>query len=41
MVYIDKFNNSWLKEELYCFCNFGLVMYKFGIFGGGVFNFID
>ena len=39
--YTDKFNNSWLKEELYNSRNFGPAMHKFGTFGGGAFNFID
>ena len=39
--YTDKFNNSWLKEELYRSRNFGPAMHKFGTFGGGAFNFID
>ena len=39
--YTEKFNNSWLKEELYNARNFGPAMHKFGTFGGGAFNFID
>ena len=39
--YTDKYNNSWLKEELYRSRNFGPAMHKFGTFGGGAFNFID
>ena len=39
--YTDKFNNSWLKEELYRSRNFGPAMHKFGTWLGGAFNFID
>lgn len=39
--YTDKFNNSWLKEELYNSRNFGPAMHKFGQWIGGAFNFID
>lgn len=39
--YTDKFNNSWLKEELYNARNFGPAMHKFGTWIGGAFNFID
>ncbi|MEG1157391.1 MAG: electron transfer flavoprotein-ubiquinone oxidoreductase, partial [Acinetobacter sp.] len=39
--YTDKFNNSWLKEELYRSRNFGPAMHKFGQWMGGAFNFID
>ncbi|MFW1676041.1 electron transfer flavoprotein-ubiquinone oxidoreductase, partial [Acinetobacter baumannii] len=39
--YTDKFNNSWLKEELYNARNFGTAMHKFGQWIGGAFNFID
>ncbi|MFX6521951.1 electron transfer flavoprotein-ubiquinone oxidoreductase [Acinetobacter baumannii] len=39
--YTDKFNNSWLKEELYNARNFGPAMHKFGQWIGGAFNFID
>lgn len=39
--YMDKFNNSWLKEELYRCRNFGPAMHKFGTWFGGAFNFID
>ncbi|WLF83885.1 electron transfer flavoprotein-ubiquinone oxidoreductase [Moraxella sp. ZY210820] len=39
--YTDKFNNSWLKEELYRSRNFGPAMHKFGTWFGGAFNFID
>lgn len=39
--YTDKFNNSWLKEELYRCRNFGPAMHKFGTWFGGAFNFID
>ncbi|TVT84219.1 MULTISPECIES: electron transfer flavoprotein-ubiquinone oxidoreductase [Acinetobacter] len=39
--YTDKYNNSWLKEELYSSRNFGPAMHKFGQWIGGAFNFID
>lgn len=39
--YTDKFNQSWLKEELYNARNFGPAMHKFGTWIGGAFNFID
>lgn len=39
--YTHKFNNSWLKEELYRCRNFGPAMHKFGTWFGGAFNFID
>ena len=39
--YTDKYNNSWLKEELYQARNFGPAMHKFGPGIGGAFNFID
>ncbi len=39
--YTDKFENSWLKEELYRSRNFGPAMHKFGQWMGGAFNFID
>ncbi|GIU14373.1 MULTISPECIES: electron transfer flavoprotein-ubiquinone oxidoreductase [unclassified Shewanella] len=37
----DRFDGSWLKEELYCSRNFGPAMHKFGTYLGGAFNFID
>ncbi len=39
--YTDKYNNSWLKDELYNSRNFGPAMHKFGQWIGGAFNFID
>ena len=39
--YTEKYNNSWLKEELYSSRNFGPAMHKFGQWIGGAFNFID
>lgn len=39
--YTEKYNNSWLKEELYNSRNFGPAMHKFGQWIGGAFNFID
>ncbi|ABZ74697.1 Electron-transferring-flavoprotein dehydrogenase [Shewanella halifaxensis HAW-EB4] len=37
----DRFDESWLKEELYTSRNFGPAMHKFGTYLGGAFNFID
>ncbi|MCL1095371.1 electron transfer flavoprotein-ubiquinone oxidoreductase [Shewanella kaireitica] len=37
----DRFDESWLKEELYCSRNFGPAMHKFGTYLGGAFNFVD
>ncbi|MCK8045080.1 electron transfer flavoprotein-ubiquinone oxidoreductase [Shewanella sp. 1CM18E] len=37
----DRFDQSWLKEELYASRNFGPAMHKFGTYLGGAFNFID
>lgn len=39
--YAEKYNNSWLREELYQARNFGPAMHKFGQWFGGAFNFID
>ncbi len=39
--YTQKFDNSWLKEELYRSRNFGAAMHKFGLWIGGAFNFVD
>lgn len=39
--YTTKFEQSWLKEELYNSRNFGPAMHKFGQWLGGAFNFID
>jgi electron-transferring-flavoprotein dehydrogenase len=39
--YVDAFKASWLYDELFCSRNFGPAMHKFGMLGGGVFNFID
>ncbi|MCJ8145524.1 electron transfer flavoprotein-ubiquinone oxidoreductase [Acinetobacter sp. A3.8] len=39
--YTQKFDNSWLKEELYRSRNFGAAMHKFGLWVGGAFNFVD
>ncbi|QQX82401.1 electron transfer flavoprotein-ubiquinone oxidoreductase [Shewanella sp. KX20019] len=37
----QRFDESWLKEELYCSRNFGPAMHKFGTYLGGAFNFVD
>ncbi|GAA4887981.1 electron transfer flavoprotein-ubiquinone oxidoreductase [Ferrimonas pelagia] len=39
--YWDKFANSWLFDELFRSRNFGPAMHKFGMYGGGAFNYID
>jgi electron-transferring-flavoprotein dehydrogenase len=41
VAYTEKFNNSWLREDLFKSRNFGPAMHKFGTFVGGGFNFID
>ncbi len=39
--YTEKYQNSWLYEELYNTRNFGPAMHKFGTFLGGAYNTID
>ncbi|MFU8926281.1 electron transfer flavoprotein-ubiquinone oxidoreductase [Acinetobacter puyangensis] len=39
--YTEKYENSWLKEELYQARNFGPAMHMFGQWIGGAFNVID
>jgi electron-transferring-flavoprotein dehydrogenase len=39
--YTDKFKASWLYPELYAARNFGSAMHRFGMIGGGAYNFID
>jgi electron-transferring-flavoprotein dehydrogenase len=39
--FTTNFKNSWVYDELYRSRNFGAALHKFGIFGGGAFNFID
>ncbi|ARD43263.1 electron transfer flavoprotein-ubiquinone oxidoreductase [Colwellia sp. PAMC 21821] len=39
--FTDKFQNSWLYEELYNTRNFGPAMHKFGTFWGGAYNTVD
>lgn len=39
--YTDKFENSWLYDELFRSRNFGPALHKFGPILGGAFNFID
>lgn len=39
--YTDKYEDSWLYEELYNTRNFGPAMHKFGTFLGGVYNTLD
>ncbi|MCZ4338363.1 electron transfer flavoprotein-ubiquinone oxidoreductase [Shewanella colwelliana] len=39
--YQEKFEQSWLQEELHTSRNFGPAMHKFGAYLGGAFNYID
>ncbi|MDO9623647.1 MAG: electron transfer flavoprotein-ubiquinone oxidoreductase [Pseudomonas sp.] len=39
--YVDAFKASWLYDELFCSRNFGPAIHKFGVLGGGAFNFLD
>ncbi len=39
--YADRFNKSWLSEELYSSRNFGSVIHKWGPIIGGGFNYLD
>ncbi|WP_299002459.1 electron transfer flavoprotein-ubiquinone oxidoreductase [uncultured Shewanella sp.] len=39
--YHERFEESWLKDELYRSRNFGPAMHKFGTLLGGAFNYID
>jgi len=39
--YIEKYQASWLYDELYNTRNFGPAMHKFGTFFGGAYNTID
>jgi electron-transferring-flavoprotein dehydrogenase len=39
--YTDKFEASWLYDELYNTRNFGPAMHKFGTFWGGAYNTVD
>ncbi|WP_420598043.1 electron transfer flavoprotein-ubiquinone oxidoreductase [Neptuniibacter sp.] len=39
--YADKFESSWLYDELFRGRNFGPALHKFGPIMGGAFNFID
>ena len=39
--YADRFNSSWLRDELHRTRNFGPAMHKFGTWLGGAFNFLD
>lgn len=38
--YATAFKDSWVYEDLFNSRNFGPAMHKFGMFGGGAFNFI-
>ncbi|MCE9687883.1 electron transfer flavoprotein-ubiquinone oxidoreductase [Shewanella sp. AS16] len=37
----QRFEQSWLQQELYRSRNFGPAMHKFGTFWGGAFNYVD
>ena len=39
--YQQRFNDSWLHEELHRSRNFGAAMHKFGVWLGGAYNYID
>lgn len=39
--YAEAVQNSWLYDELYRGRNFGPALHRFGLMGGGAFNFID
>lgn len=39
--YTEKYQNSWLYDELYNTRNFGPAMHKFGTFIGGAYNTLD
>jgi electron-transferring-flavoprotein dehydrogenase len=39
--YVDRFNNSWIYEELYSSRNFGSAIHKWGETIGGAFNYLD
>jgi electron-transferring-flavoprotein dehydrogenase len=39
--FTEKYQNSWLYDELYKTRNFGPAMHKFGTFWGGAYNTID
>lgn len=39
--FTEKYQNSWLYEELYNTRNFGPAMHKFGTFLGGAYNTVD
>lgn len=40
-VYKESFRKSWLYDELYRSRNFGVAIHKFGLYLGGVFNYLD
>ncbi len=39
--YTERFQASWLYEELYRSRNFGPALHKWGAYGGGAFNYVD
>jgi electron-transferring-flavoprotein dehydrogenase len=39
--YVERFNKSWLHEELYSSRNFGSAIHKWGPYIGGGFNYVD
>jgi len=39
--YVDAFKASWLFDELFRSRNFGPAIHKFGVLGGGAFNYLD
>ncbi|SFO89971.1 electron transfer flavoprotein-ubiquinone oxidoreductase [Pseudomonas borbori] len=39
--YVEAFKASWLYDELFRSRNFGAAIHKFGVLGGGAFNYVD
>ncbi len=39
--YVEAFKASWLYDELFRSRNFGAAIHKFGVLGGGAFNYLD
>ncbi|WP_372876496.1 electron transfer flavoprotein-ubiquinone oxidoreductase [Pseudomonas sp.] len=39
--YVETFKASWLYDELFRSRNFGPAIHKFGVLGGGAFNYLD
>jgi electron-transferring-flavoprotein dehydrogenase len=41
LAYVDNFKDSWAFEELHAGRNFGAALHKWGLWAGGVWNFIE